>query len=94
MCYDDAMKTITYMIGGLSFVYSRVGSEVAIPMLEYDKMGPENGYAKFYRLEKGSIFDLGDCDMIRTRKIPLWLKNKHREFWGMKPLKSKKAKKT
>lgn len=81
-------RTIGYMIDDAGFVYSRVGSEVAVPVLEWDKMIPENQYQTSYHLEKFSIFDLIGTTVTKTKKIPLRLKNKHRKFWGMKPLKS------
>jgi hypothetical protein len=80
-------KTIGYMIDDEGLVYSRVGSEVAIPVLEFDKMTPKNGYKTSYHLEKFNVLDLIGCgDLIHTRKIPTEIKNQHRRFWGMKPL--------
>ena len=70
-------------------VISRVGSKVAIPVLDYAAMKPENNFQTTYHLEKINVIDLaGDSPIYTwTRKIPLEIKNKHREFWGMKPLK-------
>lgn len=74
-----------------SHVYSRVGSEVAIPILDYEGMKPENNYQMNYYLEKYSMLsvcsDLARC--VGTRKIPVHMKNLHRKFWGMKELKEK-----
>ncbi len=81
-------KTISYMVDDEGLVYSRVNSEVAIPILEWDKMMPANRYQTSYHLEKCSIYDLIGTPVTRTKKIPLQLKNQHRKFWGMKPLKS------
>ncbi len=81
-------KTISYMIDDEGLVYSRVGSEVAIPILEWDKMTSANQYKTTYHLEKFSTYDLSGIGITRTKKIPLRLKNQHRKFWGMKPLKS------
>jgi len=83
------MKTITYMLNPeTGIVYSRVGSEVAIPVLEYDKMTPKNGFATSYALEKFNVFEMcKDLNtMIGIRKIPVAIKNRHRKFWGMKEI--------
>ena len=81
-------RNITYAIdtdNGL--VISRVDSEVAIPVLQYEKMVPENNFETSYKLEKFNVYDLRPWDgYFWTKKIPRALKNKHREFWGMKPL--------
>jgi hypothetical protein len=68
-----------------------VGSEVAIPVLDYDAMVPENNFQTSYYLEKDSVHNVlpYSRDLVWTKKIPLEIKNLHREFWGMKPLKEK-----
>ena len=84
------MRTITYAINGTGLVVSRVGSELAWPILEYDKMLPENNYEMDYHLEKITVFSVAGhiWDMLKwTKKIPQELKNKHREFWGFSKLK-------
>jgi hypothetical protein len=77
------------MIDPDGHVFSRVGSEVAIPVLDFDGMKPENNYEMNYQLEKFDVIkvavELSHC--IGTRKIPTALKNIHRKFWGMKQLK-------
>jgi hypothetical protein len=83
------MKTIQYMLNPeTNFVYSRVGSEIAMPVLDYDGMKPENNYKTRYNLEKCDVIQV--ChelkNVIHTRKIPQRIKNIHRKFWGMKPL--------
>jgi len=84
------MKTIKYGIcEATGLVVSCVGSKVAIPILEYDKMLPENNFQPSYRLEIFSCFSLIMHPIKWTRKIPVELKNQHREFWGFKPLKEK-----
>lgn len=84
-------RIITYAIEQTTgLVYSQVGNEIAIPVLDYKGMTPENNFQTTYNLEKdtalaahiGTIF-------IWTRKIPNALKNIHRQFWGMKPLQGK-----
>lgn len=82
------MKTIKYMIDEDGEIYSRVGSEVAIPVLDWEGMKPENAYKIRYNLEKFSVYELRGFTLTHTRKIPLKIKNRHRKFWGMKPLKT------
>ena len=82
-------KTITYMISPDGHIYSRVGSQIAIPVLDFAGMKPENNYVTNYSLEK---FEALSCasdinNSIHTRKIPVEMKNLHRKFWGMKPIK-------
>jgi len=74
-------------------VYSRVGSEVAIPVLDFDGMKPENNYETNYNLEKFPVLEVASdiINSVGTRKIPIEIKNKHRKFWGMKPLKPLKG---
>jgi hypothetical protein len=67
--------------------WSRVGNEVAVPMLDFEGMKPENGFAMTYILEKASaVGAFGGTHLKWTRKIPIAVKNKHREFWGMRPI--------
>lgn len=86
------MKTITYAIcldDGLT--YSRCGDQIAVPVLQYEEFGKDGDFTKpfRYKLEKTPILDLAYCwPRFRwTKKIPNIVKNVHREFWGMKPLK-------
>ncbi len=44
------MRTIQYGINPEGLVYSRLGSEVAIPVLDFDKMTPENNLQTSYHL--------------------------------------------
>jgi hypothetical protein len=83
-------RIITYCIDHSSgIVYSRVGSDLAVPMLDWNGMTPENNFAANYNLERVSIYAVGSAwDMLKwTKKIPIKLKNRHRQFWGMKSLK-------
>lgn len=85
--------TIKYMIDpDEGMVYSRIGDEVAIPVLDWEGMKPENRYKTSYNLEKFHVRDLVGCygHLIKTRKIPQAIKNMHRKFWGMKKLKGAK----
>ena len=83
-------RTIQYMLDeGNGLVWSRVNGEVAIPILDWAGMTPENSYQTNYFLEKHKAFDvIRELNTLkRTRKIPTELKNQHRKFWGMKPIK-------
>jgi hypothetical protein len=85
------MRTIQYAIDSNFLVWSRVGNEIAAPILDYEHMKPENNFETKYYLEKCDIFDIRrEWDNLHwTRKIPNEIKNEHRKFWGMKPLKGK-----
>jgi len=85
------MKNITYAVDmETGLVYSRVGSEVAVPVLDYDGMVPENNFKTNYNLEKMYVLSLSisqwNC-LKWTKKIPKDIKNLHRKFWGFKLLK-------
>jgi hypothetical protein len=81
------MKTIQYAIDkDTGLIISRVGSEVAIPVLDFEHMKPENHFETVYNIEKFGIFDTIGMRLTWTRKIPTNYKNLHRKFWDMKPL--------
>ena len=83
-------RTIMYAYNTESgMCISRVDSEVAIPVLEYGKMVPENNFQTSYKLEKCSVHELAQVwsEYKWTRKIPFTIKNMHRKFWGMPELK-------
>lgn len=71
-------------------VVSRVGDQYAWPILDFAGMRPENNWEMNYNLEKISIFAARAVNLLHTRKIPVEIKNFHRKFWGMKPLKGGK----
>ena len=82
-------NTIGYMIDPLTNgIWSRVGSEIAIPVLQFSEMTPENNYATKYKLEKFDAVAIAYHikDTIRTRKVSKEIKNIHRKFWGMKQI--------
>ena len=85
------MRNITYAIDlDTGLVVSRVGNELAWPILDYEEMSPENNYAMNYHLEKMSVYSaVTYCwsALKWTRKIPVEIKNIHRRFWGFKELK-------
>lgn len=82
------MRTIQYAINlETGLVWSRVKSEIAFPVLDYDKMAPENNFTAPLILEKAPIFYMAGRvweGLKWTRKIPKEIKNIHREFWGFK----------
>lgn len=94
VCNDNLIREykmrITYAIDqDTGLVVSRVESELAWPILAYDNMLPENGYAMNYYLEKMSVFAAAGTAwaMLKwTKKISIDIKNVHRAFWGMKLL--------
>jgi hypothetical protein len=73
-------------------VYSQYGNEIALPVLEFKEMNPANDFSAGYHLEKFPLFSLIHewPSLAWTKKIPLELKNRHREFWGMSKLKKGK----
>ena len=85
-------KTIQYGVDSeTGLIWSRVGSEVAVPILDFENMTPENNYEENYNLEEMNIFDVAkEVGSLKwTRKIPVEIKNIHRKFWGFAPLKEK-----
>lgn len=82
-------RTIQYAIDtSTGLVVSRVGSELAWPVLDYEGMKPENNFATSYDLERVSIFSVASYwpYLFWTRKVSVPIKNAHRKFWGMKSL--------
>lgn len=82
-------KMITYGVTDDGMVCSHYGNEIAFPVLQYDKMSPQNNFATFYHLEKDSVFTLCGLHLKWTKKIPIRIKNLHRKYWGLKQLKGK-----
>jgi len=80
---------ITYAVDETTgLVISRVGSTLAWPILDYGAMTPENGFTPSYHLETIPVLDAA-CEWPHlhwTRKIPMAVKNTHRQFWGMPAL--------
>ena len=86
------IRIITYGINkNDGLVISRVGSEIAIPVLDFEKIGKNGDFTTpaEYHLETFPVLSLGrEYSRYRwTKKVPVRLKNRHRKFWGMKPLK-------
>jgi hypothetical protein len=84
------MNAIRYGIDReTGLIWSRVGSQVAVPVLQYDKMVPENNFKAIYELEIFDVIELvGSLGSVKwTRIVPIQIKNMHRELWKMKPVK-------
>ena len=82
--------TITYAVDPDGLVVSRLGNEYAWPVLDWDAMTPDNNFRPKYHLEKFLAVSLFLTFTLRqTRRVPTAIKNLHREFWGMPPLKEK-----
>ena len=94
-------KTIMYAINkDDGIVWSRVGSELACPVLDFDAIGQGgDGFAKGdfngpsrWNLQKFDVLSVAGREWDRlkwTKKVPIGLKNRHRKFWGFKPLNTK-----
>jgi hypothetical protein len=62
--------------------------QLAWPVLQYQDMVPENHFTAGLKLEKMDLGALVHASLRWTKKIPVSIKNQHRGFWGMKPLKT------
>jgi hypothetical protein len=104
-------RFITYGIEPDGTVISRAGSEVAIPVLDFEAIGRGgDGFEpgdfrgplryhlgkeeihSYFRYGGSRYFDVKWTKGYGTRRlppIPLEIRNRHREFWGFKPLKEK-----
>ena len=86
-------NNITYAVDEeTGLVWSRMGDKVAGPILDYDAMLPDNGYEAVYHLE---IMPLNEIvrfwsSLRWTKKIPIEVKNTHREFWGIGKIKGRR----
>jgi hypothetical protein len=87
------MNTIQYAFDtDTGTVWSRVGDQVAVPILDFAGMRPENNWQMNYKLEKMPVHELYGPSFYYlhwTKKLPLVIKNFHRKFWGMRPIKHK-----
>jgi len=87
-----AIQNITYGIDMESgVIVSRMGSEIAWPIMEYEKIGEKDDFTRplTYKLEKFDLISIAGhiYDNIKwTKNVPVDEKNKHREFWGMPSL--------
>lgn len=84
-------RIITYAFNRYDgLVISKVGSEIAVPVLEFEKIGEGGDFTAplEYHLEKFPLHSIGrDWPLyVWTKKIPVNLKNRHRAFWGFPEL--------
>ena len=94
------MKHLTYAIdSSTGLVISRLfGTQdrenCAISILNFNQMSPETDFETTYTLAKISVMALPWDQLRWTRKIPVMLKNIHREFWGFSllPMNNKEIK--
>jgi hypothetical protein len=83
-------KRIYYGIDEMTgLVFSRFEGQIAVPVIAFDEMKPEDNFEIKTNLEKFPHDTLRHMQPIFTRKIPLAIKNEHRIFWGLKPLKER-----
>lgn len=86
------MRQITYAVDPDGVVISRVGREVAWPVLDFEAIGKDGDFSGplTYNLVKMDFYEAMRHGVYRTlrwtKKIPMPLKNRHRVFWGMKKL--------
>ena len=85
-------RTIQYGIDqDTGLVCSHVLGKYAFPVLDFAGMTPENGFKTVYNLEH--LDNINHARIVWTKGfrkgmvIPVELKNRHRTYWNMKPLK-------
>ena len=66
-------------------VWSRVNDQVAVPVLDYDAMGPENNFGAGYQLKKFSAYVLNPTTVDWTVPISEQAKTAHLAFWSFVP---------
>ena len=88
------MRNITYAVDpDTGLVVSRVGSKMAVPILDWDNMKPKNNFSTSYYLEQMDVIELAGPYFNRlkwTRCIPVKIKNLHRVFFRFPPLPEEK----
>lgn len=74
---------IKYGITKDGYIVSKKGDYFAWPVLEYEKMTPENEFEITYTLEKVHTSEvIAETKGIKwTNKIPEEMKELHKEFW-------------
>ena len=84
------MRNIQYAVDQeTGLVVSRVGSQVAWPVLQYQRIGQGGAFTQpfEYELEGFGVHEgLSGARLRWTRKVPVEVKNLHRAFWGMGPV--------
>ena len=89
------MRNILYFIDPeTTLLVSRVGSEIAIPVLQYDKTYPDHNFKEQFVIEKYDVITVSkwyatlipiNRNKIKKYYIEDWI-NYHREFWKLKPI--------
>lgn len=89
------MRTLTFAYDTNGHLISRLNVDdsfrtpcVAVPVLDYDKIGENGDFTAplTYTLEACTLGEIIGQSLNWTKKVPLADKNRHREFWGMRPL--------
>lgn len=89
----EQLRQILYGIDlDTGMVVSRVGRELAWPVIVFNEIGKGGDFTGPIpvQLEKMDLNVLYNAHVQWTKKIPLDLKNRHRQFWGMKPVSTSK----
>jgi len=67
--------------------WSEMGRRALWPVLDFTGMSPANNFKTDYSLEFFEDYrHQYDVPIIGTKKVPLDIKNAHREKWGLKPI--------
>ena len=70
-------------------IWSRYGSELAVPVLDYATGNPDNNFEMGYSLERmpvveaAAVSDFSTFPEIDPADLPDYIKNEHRKFWGV-----------
>lgn len=69
-------------------IWSRMDDKVAIPILDFEGMRPEDNFSTNYLLEKHDLWDVISnfryLTPVSYKKVPKKIKEEHRSFWGFK----------
>lgn len=85
--YGDHIRYAIDLDTGL--VVSQLGNEYAWPIMDYEGIGKDGDYTGpiEYNLEKLSQHETWNQALYPTKRIPTDVKNVHRAFWGLPPVK-------
>lgn len=84
------MNQIRYAIDyATGEVVSRLGDEYAWPILDYEAIGRDGDYQAplTFDLRRVPIREAYGNPLYHTKRIPTGIKNAHRAFWGLPPVK-------
>lgn len=67
--------------------------KIAVPILDYEAIGVDGDFTRpfEYRLEAMTTEALQHANLVWTRKVPLHIRNLHRDFWGLQALRPSRA---